>query len=56
MSNTMRVAIGQFNELTHERLTFAKQLDASGVLLNTPVLPGTQRWEANDLQLDQAPL
>ncbi len=50
MSNTMRVAIGQFNELTHERLTFAKQLDASGVLLNTPVLPGTQRWEANDLR------
>ena len=49
MTNTMRVAIGQFNELTHERLTFARQLGASGVLLNTPVLPGERRWELEDL-------
>ena len=49
MTNTMRVAIGQFNELTHERLTFAKQLGVSGVLLNTPVLPGERRWELDDL-------
>jgi mannonate dehydratase len=49
MTNTMRVAIGQFNELTHERLAFAKQLGASGVLLNTPVLPGERRWELADL-------
>ena len=26
----MRVALGQFNEMTHERLTFAKQLGVSG--------------------------
>jgi mannonate dehydratase len=45
----MRVAIGQFNELTHERMTFAKQLGASGVLLNTPALPGERRWELADL-------
>jgi mannonate dehydratase len=45
----MRVAIGQFSELTHERLTFAAQLGVSGVLLNTPVLPGEQRWEYADL-------
>jgi mannonate dehydratase len=44
MTNTIRVAIGQFNELSHERLTFAQQIGASGVLLNTPVLPGDQRW------------
>ena len=49
MENVMRVAIGQFNQVSHERLTFAKQLGASGVLLNTPVLPGEQRWEYEDL-------
>ena len=49
MTNTMRVAIGQFNELTHERLTFAQQLGASGVLLNTPVMPTDQRWEQANL-------
>jgi mannonate dehydratase len=46
----MRVAIGQFNQLSHERLMFAKQLGASGVLLNTPVLPGEKRWEVEDLR------
>ncbi len=50
MTSTIRVAIGQFNELSHERLTFAQQIGASGVLLNTPVLPGEQRWETSDLQ------
>jgi mannonate dehydratase len=45
----MRVAIGQFNELTNERLTFAAQLGVSGVLLNTPILPGEHRWEYADL-------
>jgi mannonate dehydratase len=49
MSTTMRVALGQFNELSHERLTFAAQLGVSGVLLNTPVLPGERRWELDDL-------
>src|SRR5262245_6349016 len=50
MTDTMRVAVGQFNELSHERLTFARQVGVSGVQLNTPVLPGTQRWELADLQ------
>lgn len=50
MSETMRMAVGQFNELTHERLTFAKQLGASGVQLNTPVLPGEDCWEESDLR------
>ena len=50
MTETMRVAIGQFNELTHERLTFARQLGVAGVQLNTPVLPGERRWELRDLQ------
>lgn len=45
----MRIAIGQFNELSHERLTFAKQMGCSGVLLNTPRLPGEHRWEYDDL-------
>jgi mannonate dehydratase len=45
----MRIAIGQFNEPSHERLTFARQLGVSGVLLNTPRLPGSHRWEYDDL-------
>ena len=49
MTETMRVAFGQFNELSQERLTFAQQLGVSGVLLNTPLLPGAQRWETSDL-------
>lgn len=45
----MRVAVGQFTVPTHEILTFAKQMGVSGVLLNTPALPGTERWEHGDL-------
>src|SRR5688572_29005348 len=50
MTGTMRVAIGQFNELTHEKLAFAQQIGVGGVQLNTPLLPGHQRWELDDLQ------
>jgi mannonate dehydratase len=50
VTERMRVAIGQFNELTTEKLTFARQLGASGVQLNTPLLPGTVRWEESDLR------
>lgn len=49
MKNTMRVAIGQFREPSEERLTFAKQMGASGVLLNTPRIPSDKRWEFTDL-------
>jgi mannonate dehydratase len=45
----MRVAIGQFSELSEERLRFAAQMGASGVLLNTPILPGAKHWEYEDL-------
>jgi len=45
----MRVAIGQFNELTEEKLRFARQLGVGGVQLNTPRLPGEQHWEYEDL-------
>jgi mannonate dehydratase len=46
----MRIALGQFNEPSYEKLQFAKQLGVSGVLLNTPKLPGEHRWEYEDLQ------
>ena len=49
MELKMRIAIGQFNQLSDERLKFAKQIGASGVLLNTPALPGEKRWEFMDL-------
>jgi mannonate dehydratase len=49
MAETMRVAVGQFSELSHERLSFARQLGATGVQLNTPVLPGEERWELDEL-------
>lgn len=46
----MHIAIGQMSELSHEQLLFAAQLGASGVQLNTPMLPGTTRWELADLR------
>lgn len=46
----MRIAIGQFNELTDEKLQFAAQLGVSGVQMNTPRLPGETRWEEADLR------
>jgi mannonate dehydratase len=46
----IRVAIGQFNELTDEKLQFAAQLGVPGVQMNTPKLPGEQRWEEADLR------
>ena len=45
----MRIAIGQFNELTDEKLIFAKQLGVPGVQMNTPQLPGERRWEYEDI-------
>lgn len=45
----MRIAIGQFSELTDENLNFARQLGVSGIQLNTPKLPGEHRWEYEDL-------
>ena len=45
----MRIAVGQFSELTEEKLRFAAQIGVAGVQLNTPRLPGDSRWEAGDL-------
>jgi mannonate dehydratase len=49
MGHRMRLALGQFNRLSDERLQFAKQLGVDDVLLNTPVLPGETHWEFRDL-------
>lgn len=49
MDLKMRIAIGQFNQPSDERLKFARQIGVSGVLLNTPALPGEKRWEFMDL-------
>jgi len=45
----MRVGLGQFNEISEERLKFIKQCGCDDFLLNTPRLPGDERWEFNDL-------
>lgn len=49
MEPEMRIAIGQFSELTHETLTFAQQLDVQTIQMNTPQLPGEAKWEYEDL-------
>jgi mannonate dehydratase len=46
---SLRVAVGQFNELTDEQLAFASQCGAQDILLNTPRLPGEAQWEYEDL-------
>jgi len=45
----MRVAVGQFSDLTDEQLAFAVQLGVQDIQLNTPRLPGQARWEYDDL-------
>ena len=49
MTRKMRLGLGQFSELSEERLKFIKQLGVEDVLLNTPQLPGTERWEYKDI-------
>ncbi len=46
----IRIAVGQFNELTEEKLIFAQQLGVPGVQMNTPKLPGDVRWEYEDVR------
>ena len=54
MADRIRIALGQFRDLTDEQITFAKQLGIVDIQMNTPNLPGEQRWEFNDLvQLKQ---
>jgi mannonate dehydratase len=45
----MRAALGQFDVPTDEDLQLAADLGVSDVLVNTPHLPGSQRWEMGDL-------
>jgi mannonate dehydratase len=45
----MRIALGQAARATDDYLAFARQLGVGGVQLNTPDLPGEQRWEERDL-------
>ena len=46
----MRIGIGQFNELTDEKLRFAAQLGVGSIQMNTPRLPGETHWEERDLR------
>jgi len=46
---TMRIAVGQLPAPTDEYLRFARQVGARGVQLNTPDLPGDERWERADV-------
>jgi mannonate dehydratase len=48
--NEMRIGIGQFNELTDEKLVFARQLGVNSIQMNTPKLPGETHWEVEDLR------
>ena len=49
MSLPMRIALGQFNEITDDMLTFIKQLGANDFLMNSAKLPGDKQWEYEDL-------
>lgn len=46
---SIRIAVGQFNQITEERLRFAKQIGATGIQMNAPKLPGDARWEESDV-------
>ena len=46
---TIRVGLGQFKDATDEKLRFIKQCGVDDVCLNTPNLPGEDRWEFEDL-------
>ena len=45
----IRVGLGQFKEITDERLKFIKQCGVDDFQMNTPNLPGDKRWEYEDL-------
>ena len=46
----IRVAVGQFHELTEEKLRFAAQIGVKGIQMNNPTLPGDTRWEEQDIR------
>ena len=45
----MRVGLGQFQELSSERLQFIKQCGCDDLQMNTPKFPGTEGWEYEDI-------
>ena len=49
MELPMRLGLGQFNQVTDERLRFIKQLGVDDVVFNTPLLPGDTHWAFMDL-------
>jgi mannonate dehydratase len=49
MSSPIRLAMGQFNQVTDDLLQFIVQLGVDAVQLNTPRLPGDAQWEYMDL-------
>jgi len=49
-STSIRVGIGQFNEMTDEILRFAAQLGVSTVQMNSPRIPGRTLWETEDVR------
>ncbi|MBI3910891.1 MAG: mannonate dehydratase [Armatimonadetes bacterium] len=50
----MRIALGQFGELTDEQVAFLKQCGCEDVLLHFPPIPGEKKWEFRDLVLLRA--
>jgi mannonate dehydratase len=46
----MRIGIGQFSEMTDDMLRFAAQLGVSSIQMNSPHLPGDEKWEEADLR------
>ena len=46
----IRVAVGQFHDLSEERLRFAAQIGATGLQMNNPTLHGETRWEEADVR------
>ncbi|RYE09617.1 MAG: hypothetical protein EOP22_08105 [Hyphomicrobiales bacterium] len=46
----IRVGIGQFHDLTEERLRFAQQIGTTSLQMNNPKLPGDARWEEADVR------
>ena len=45
----MRVGLGQLRELTDDNLKFIKQCGCDDFQVNTPYLPGENRWEYEDI-------
>src|SRR5436853_6704276 len=45
----MRLAVGQVDELTEEHLLFTRQCGLQDIQMNTPLIPGEERWEYEDL-------